>query len=77
MKQFSLLNENFTILNAELKDKDLMILTDLKGLIVPPQWSECNTLKTEPFLNIMYEFSSYLTGNALRHCYKNQPVNAV
>jgi hypothetical protein len=34
-------------------------------------------LETEFLLNNIYKFSSYLTGNTLRHHYKAQPVNAV
>jgi hypothetical protein len=29
------------------------------------------------YINNIYEFSPYLTGNTLRHHYKAQPVNAV
>jgi hypothetical protein len=36
-----------------------------------------NPLKTEFFLNNIYKFSVYLTGNTLRLHYKAQPVNAI
>jgi hypothetical protein len=36
-----------------------------------------NPLKTELLLHNIYKSSSYLTGNALRLSYKEQPVNAV
>jgi hypothetical protein len=41
----------------------------------PPH--EVYQTKTGFHLNNKYKFSSYLTGNTLRLCYKNQPVEAV
>jgi hypothetical protein len=38
---------------------------------------DIDPLKTTILLNCIYKFSSYLTGNTLRHRYKDQPVNAV
>jgi hypothetical protein len=40
-------------------------------------WTTINPLKTEFLINNTYKFSPYLTGNTLRHRYKDQPVNVV
>jgi hypothetical protein len=39
-KQFSLPNESFTLLNAELNEKHLMECTYSESMMLPPQRSE-------------------------------------